>query len=93
MSAILNGLALTAGTLVMSAALPRVRDILRDPARAASESLSRNALIVAGNLLWVVYAILSALPVIGLMCGIAAGLNAIILVTCAQARRYDRTDT
>jgi uncharacterized protein with PQ loop repeat len=46
-----------AGAVVTTAALPRVVDILRNHDIALNESYSRNAMLVIGNLIWIVYGI------------------------------------
>jgi uncharacterized protein with PQ loop repeat len=72
-------LGLIAGLIVCAAALPRVADIVRCPQKASGESLGRNSLIVAGNLLWVVYGVLSGSAAIEIMCAINVVLNGAIL--------------
>ena len=49
MIGIIQGLGLLAGTIVTSAAFPRVMGIVRDISKAKGESYSRNALLVTGS--------------------------------------------
>jgi uncharacterized protein with PQ loop repeat len=72
-------LGLAAGAIVCISALPRVKEIWRDPKVAAGESVKRNMCLVAGNVLWVIYGTLMGAPAIAIMCAISAILNGIIL--------------
>lgn len=80
-------LGLTAGSIVCVSALPRVREIWRDPTVAARESVPRNVRLVAGNMLWVAYGAFADAPAIIVMCAISALLNGIILRATVQANR------
>jgi folate-dependent phosphoribosylglycinamide formyltransferase PurN len=53
----LEAVGFLAGAIITSAAMPRVLDILRDPGAARGESYARNAMLVLGNLIWVVYGV------------------------------------
>jgi uncharacterized protein with PQ loop repeat len=80
-----------AGGFVTSAAMPRVIDIIRDHDAARGESLARNAMLVTGNLIWVVYGVASSTLAIVVMCAITASLNATILFATFRARRRKPT--
>jgi uncharacterized protein with PQ loop repeat len=76
-----------AGTIVTSAALPRLRDIMRNHDVALGESLARNALIAGGNFIWVIYGVLQNAHAVTVMCGLSTVLNGMILVSIGLARR------
>jgi uncharacterized protein with PQ loop repeat len=80
-------LGFAAGAIVTSAALPRVLDILRDHDVALKESYARNALLVSGNLIWVVYGILQDAIAVAFMCALSALFNGAILASISLARR------
>jgi uncharacterized protein with PQ loop repeat len=80
-------LGLIAGATVTAAAIPRVLDIIRDADKAKGESYLRNGLMIAGNLMWVAYGVLSdALPVL-IMCSLNSLLIGIILWAAVQVNR------
>jgi uncharacterized protein with PQ loop repeat len=87
MSFAISLLGTAAGMMVTCAALPRVWSILRDPDRARGESAARNAMIVVGNAMWVLYGLLAGAPVIAIMCAVAAGLNGLILAASVRGAR------
>jgi uncharacterized protein with PQ loop repeat len=89
---ILQLLGLMAGAIICSSAVPRVREIWRNPQVAAGESLTRNARIVGGNVLWVVYGVLMGTPAITIMCGISVVLNGVILFATLRAKRQPPTN-
>ena len=76
-----------AGAIVTSAALPRVRDILRNHDVALNESLPRNAMLAGGNLIWVVYGVLQDVLAVAVMCGLSTTFNGAIMVSVLLARR------
>lgn len=77
----------TAGAIVTSAALPRVRDILRNHDMALNESLPRNAMLASGNLVWVLYGVLQDALAVAVMCGLSTLFNGAIMVSILLARR------
>jgi uncharacterized protein with PQ loop repeat len=87
MNLAVEALGMVAGGFVTCAAMPRVLNILREPERALGESIPRNAMLVAGNLLWVVYGCVAPAPVIALMCAVAGVLNGLILAAAIRAAR------
>jgi uncharacterized protein with PQ loop repeat len=76
-----------AGTIISLSALPRVWDIMRDHRIAAAEPISRNAMLAAGNMLWVVYGVGTAAVAVAVMCMIAGILNGLVLAFAIAARR------
>jgi hypothetical protein len=88
---LLQFLGLTAGAIVYGAALPRLMSIVADPHKAAGESPFRNALIVLGNLLWIVYGVFMSAPAIVVMCAISVVLNGVILWATFHAKRQPPT--
>ena len=88
--AVLQVLGLGAGCIITVAAMPRVVDILRDPARASNESLSRNFMLTLGNLMWVIYGYLAGATAIAVMCSVSGVLNALILHATIRCRRGGR---
>lgn len=76
-----------AGGIVTSAALPRVRDILRNHDVALNESLPRNAMLAGGNLIWVFYGVLEDAVAVAAMCGLSTLFNGAIMVSVVLARR------
>ena len=76
-----------AGAIVTSAALPRVRDILRNHDAALNESLPRNAMLAGGNLIWVVYGVLQDALAVTVMCALSTTFNGAIMVSILLARR------
>ena len=81
-----QGLGLLAGTIVTSAAFPRVMGIVRDISKAKGEWSSRNALLVTGNLVLVAY---SWGDPFSIMAALNSALNGFIL--CAAVRtNYQR---
>jgi uncharacterized protein with PQ loop repeat len=76
-----------AGAVVTAAALPRVVDILRNHDVALNESYARNAMLVIGNMIWIVYGITGEALAVTVMCGLSASLNGMILVSIFLARR------
>jgi uncharacterized protein with PQ loop repeat len=81
----MEALALFAGAVVTTAAIPRVADILRNADRARGESFWRNTLLIAGNLLWVAYGLLSSSFAITAMCSLNSLLNGAILWAAIHA--------
>jgi hypothetical protein len=75
-----------AGAIISTSALPRFIGIMRVPDLARAESLSRNSMLCAGNVLWVAYGALSGTIPITVMCGIAAMLNGFVLFAALLAR-------
>jgi uncharacterized protein with PQ loop repeat len=84
---LLEAIGFLAGGIVTSAAIPRVLDIIRDHDAARGESLARNALLVTGTLIWVIYGVASSAVAIAVMCTVTASLNGTILVATYRARR------
>jgi uncharacterized protein with PQ loop repeat len=78
---------LVAGSIVTAAALPRVRDILRNQDVALNESLSRDLMITGGNLIWVIYGILQDALAVAVMCGLSTLFNGAIVMSILLARR------
>jgi uncharacterized protein with PQ loop repeat len=69
-----------AGAVVMCAALPQIVQNIRRPQDALRQSLWRNILFVAGNMIWVIYGVqVRATPII-VMCAINVTLNTVLLV-------------
>lgn len=83
-----------AGAIVTTAALPRVVEIIRNHDVARTESYSRNAMLVIGNLIWIVYGITGDALAVTVMCGLSAAFNGMILVSIFLAnRRHARLTT
>ena len=85
-----EGVGFFAGTIIACSALPRVIDIVRDPRVAKNESYSRNAMLVLGNAIWVVYGISGGLLPTACMCGLSGVLNGVILVAAFRANHPER---
>ena len=86
MNILLEGVGFLAGSIVTSAALPRVVDIVRDFSKARGESRARDAMLVVGNLIWTVYGIAGDALAIAVMCGLASLLDGIILVAAIRSQ-------
>ena len=86
-SAFIEILGFVAGIIICISAAPQIRALLRNPAAAKFESISRNILIVAGNVLWLIYGILTTSPSIAVMCAIGVLLNALVLYFALVSRR------
>jgi uncharacterized protein with PQ loop repeat len=84
-------LGVAAGAIVCISAIPRVKEIWRNPRVAAGESVARNARLVTGNALWVVYGVLMGAPAIVVMCAISVVLNGVILWATFHAKRQPPT--
>jgi hypothetical protein len=78
-----EGLALAAGSLVLASTLPRllakVREFRAGRTTRSPSELARDGLQLSGNLLWVLYGVLTAQIVLTAMCAIAA-LNLVIAI-------------
>lgn len=85
-----EGVGFFAGTIIACSALPRVIDIVRDSKAAKNESYARNAMMVLGNSIWVVYGISGELLATACMCTLSALLNGTILVAAVRANRHER---
>jgi uncharacterized protein with PQ loop repeat len=83
----IQALGLLAGITVMTASLPRALQSIRDRQKAKGESISRNTLMITGNLLWVAYGILTSSAPIVIMCCINAVLIGAILRAALRATR------
>lgn len=68
-----------AGGLIMLAALPQILRNIRNPHDAGHQSLLRNVLFVAGNVVWIGYGIRMDAAAITVMCAANVILNGIIL--------------
>ena len=88
MNILLEGVGFLAGSIVTSAAMPRVIDIVRDTSKARGESRARNAMLVLGNLIWVGYGIAGDAVAIAVMCGLSSLLNGIILAAAIRSNRH-----
>jgi uncharacterized protein with PQ loop repeat len=86
-------LGFVAGMIIAVSALPRVRNIYRQPLLARGEPIDRNAMLTVGNVIWVVYGILTGAAAIATMCGIAAVLNGFVLKSALLARYREKTDS
>ena len=84
-SGMIQALGLLAGITVMTASIPRALQSIRDRKKAKGESIPRNTLMIAGNLLWVTYGILTSSAPIVIMCGINAVLIGAILRAALRA--------
>ena len=84
---LLEAIGFLAGSIVTAAAMPRVIDIIRDHNIARGESYARNAMLVIGNIIWIVYGVAGHALAIVVMCGLSAALNGTILVAAIRARR------
>jgi uncharacterized protein with PQ loop repeat len=69
-----------AGGLVLSGAIPQIVRNIRKPEDASGQSLMRNALIVSGNVMWVLQGYLTSNLAIALTCSISAILNGVIIL-------------
>lgn len=87
---LMDAIGFTAGLIVTTAALPRVIDIIRNRDAALGESYARNAMLVTGNLVWVVYGVAAGVVPLTVMCVLTAALNGAILLATALARRRRR---
>jgi uncharacterized protein with PQ loop repeat len=76
-----------AGAIVTTAALPRIVEILRNHDVARTESYARNAMLVIGNLIWIVYGVTGDAIAVTVMCGLSATFNGMILVSIFLANR------
>jgi len=76
-----------AGSIIMSAALPRLRDIFRDHDVALNESLPRNAMMAGGNFIWVIYGVLQGALALTVMCSLSMLFNGAIMASILFARR------
>jgi uncharacterized protein with PQ loop repeat len=76
-----------AGSIVTAAALPRVRDILRNRDMALNESLARDLMITGGNFIWVIYGFLQDAVAVAVMCGLSTLFNGAIVASILLARR------
>jgi uncharacterized protein with PQ loop repeat len=83
-------LGFVAGAVISISALPRVWEIVRDHRIAAAEPISRNAMLVSGNALWVIYGVETSAVAVAVMCGIAGVLNGLVLAFAISARRVRR---
>lgn len=84
---LLETIGFVAGSIVTSAAMPRIVSIIRDKTIARGESRARNAMLVIGNLIWVVYGVASDGLAVAVMCGLSATLNGMILIAAIRAHR------
>ncbi|NKB59026.1 MAG: hypothetical protein GKS00_22085 [Alphaproteobacteria bacterium] len=89
-SAFIEILGFIAGIVICISAAPQIRALLRNPAGAKFESISRNILIVAGNLLWLVYGILTSSLSIAVMCAVGVLLNTLVLHFALVSRWGER---
>ncbi|MCJ2015887.1 hypothetical protein MKK84_00330 [Methylobacterium sp. E-065] len=76
-----------AGAIICASALPRIVGLLREPRRAAHESILRNAALVTGNALWVFIGMSSGNQALALMCCVGACLNGVVLWLAVHAPR------
>jgi uncharacterized protein with PQ loop repeat len=89
--AVTHYLGFIAGSIISVSALPRVWDIARHPRIAAAEPISRNAMLAAGNALWVVYGCQTGALAVAVMCALACFLNGLVLTFAVAARlRHER---
>ena len=80
-------LGLASGAIVALSATPRVIEIARNGRKAATESIIRNSALVAGNLGWIAYGVLTGTVPIAMMCSVAVLLNGTVLCFAVRARR------
>jgi len=80
-----DALGLLAGSIVTMASIPRAFQSIRDREKARGESISRNTMMLAGNLLWIAYGILAGSSPVVIMCGVNAVLIGAILHAALRA--------
>lgn len=91
-SAFIEILGFVAGIVICISAAPQILALLRNPASAKFESISRNILIVAGNLLWLIHGILTLSLSIVVMCAIGVLLNTLVLCFAVASRHGEPCD-
>ncbi len=80
-----ENLALLAGATITLASIPQIWTNLTDPEAAKKQSISRNALMVAGNAAWTFYGVQNGLTAVPLFCSINCLLIGVLL--CQQLSR------
>jgi uncharacterized protein with PQ loop repeat len=68
-----------AGTIICLSAAPHILALIRRPEYGRYEPVTRTGLIVAGNLLWFVYGVLTASASMTVMSAIGCALNLVVL--------------
>ena len=75
-----------AGTIICLSAAPHILALIRRPEYGRYEPITRTGLIVAGNLLWFVYGVLTASAAMTIMSVIGCALNMVVLYFAVTAR-------
>lgn len=75
-----------AGTIICLSAAPHILTLIRRPEYGRYEPVTRTGLIVAGNLLWFAYGILTASAAMTIMSAISCALNMVVLYFAVMTR-------
>lgn len=86
-------LGFAAGAIIASSALPQIMKFARNPNEARAQSVIRNAMLVMGNGMWVVFGTLTNAVPIAAMCALGMLLNAAVLVWAVAARQDERAQS
>jgi uncharacterized protein with PQ loop repeat len=81
-----NLLAFAAGALIASSAIPQILDCMQNPEHAAAQSLVRGIMVIAGNALWICYALSVWTRPILIVSLISLLLNSILLIETWRAQ-------
>ncbi|MBB5048534.1 hypothetical protein HNR60_003301 [Rhodopseudomonas rhenobacensis] len=86
-SFLIEAIGFLAGSLAALSGLPRLREAMASSAVARGENTTRNAMLVAANLLWIVVGSAQGLPSLTIMCAVSAALNGTVLILALRAKR------